>query len=147
MAKSVICVGFNIPGQSDNCFELDSSQSLLDYDVIIFNPDISRSLDNTDEKHQGKPCLDNDGSFALKECAQRWKNELANAYDHGKTIFLFLPEKQDAFVSAGAHDDFDRRGNRLAKQNLEPITNYSFLPIDFEEVVIGHGREMKVAHL
>jgi len=41
MAKSVATIGFEIPGHSKQYISLDSEKSLLDYDVIVFQPDIS----------------------------------------------------------------------------------------------------------
>lgn len=60
MAKSIISVGFNIPGYPDTHFELNSNQSLLDYDVIVFNPDISTILVDQPRRHKGKPYFDID---------------------------------------------------------------------------------------
>lgn len=37
--KKIISVGFDIPGYSENYYSYTSSQSLLDADIIIFEPD------------------------------------------------------------------------------------------------------------
>jgi hypothetical protein len=84
MAKSIVTVGFEIPGHSENFFPLTSDQSLLDFDIIVFMPDISGMLGYGTEQYQGKLCLDDNASFELKEKAQRWKQELISAFDGGK---------------------------------------------------------------
>ncbi|MFA6560638.1 MAG: hypothetical protein WCV00_01860 [Verrucomicrobiia bacterium] len=145
MAKSIISVGFEIPGHRDSFLSLDSDQSLLDYDIVVFTPDISSLFGYGCEQYQGKPCLSDNASFTLREKAQRWRQELLNAFDHGKTIFLFLPELQGVFVATGTQTYSGIGRNLKTTRQVEPFNNYSIIPVVFEEVVSGRGREIKPA--
>jgi hypothetical protein len=57
MAKSMVSVGFEIPGHDEMNIRLDSDQSLLDYDIIIFMPTISGTFGYSHQQYKGKPCL------------------------------------------------------------------------------------------
>jgi len=41
MSKNITTISFEIPGYSEQYISLHSEQSLLDYDVIIFRPDMT----------------------------------------------------------------------------------------------------------
>lgn len=143
MAKSIVSVGFEIPGHSDKFLSLESDQSLLDYDIVVFTPDISSLFGYGFEQYQGKPCLSDDASFRLKEKAQRWRQELINAFNHGKTIFVLLSELQDIFVATGTKDHSGTGRNRVTTRHVGSFDNYSIIPIVFEELISGRGREIK----
>jgi hypothetical protein len=40
MQKHVISVGFDIPGEVNECVDFTSDTSLLDADIIVFSPNI-----------------------------------------------------------------------------------------------------------
>lgn len=132
-----------MPGHSDKFLSLESDQSLLDYDIVIFTPDISSLFGYDLEQYQGRPCLSDDASFRLKEKAQRWRQELINAFNHGKTIFVFLSELQEVFVATGTRDYSGSGRSRVTTRHVEPFNNYSIIPVTFEELVSGRGREIK----
>ena len=97
------------------------------------------------EQYEGKPCLSDSASFTLKEKVERWRQELISAFNHGKTIFLFLSEFQEVFVATGTRDFSGSGRNRVTTRHVEPINNYRIIPVDFEEFVSGRGREIKPA--
>jgi hypothetical protein len=67
MAKSIVSVEFEIPGHSEKYLEFSSDQSLLDFEIIIFQPDISDYV-SWSEQYQGKASLNEDQSFRLRAC-------------------------------------------------------------------------------
>ena len=143
--KSIVSVGFEIPGHTDKYLPLSSDQSLLDYDIIVFTPDISEMFGYGVERYQGKPCLNDDASFTLKEKVERWRQELINAFNHGKTIFLFLCEPQEVFVATGTKDFSGSGRNRVTTRHVEPLNSYRIIPVIFEELNSGRGQEIKPA--
>jgi hypothetical protein len=142
MAKSIVTVEIEIPGHSDKYLPLTSDKSLMDFEIIVFIPDISSMFGYGFQHYQGKLCLSDDASFTLKEKAARWRQELINAFNHGKTIFLFLSEVQDVFVATGTEDHSGSGRNRVITRHVEPFNNYRMVPIVFEELVSGSGREI-----
>ena len=57
MQKKLITIGYEIPGYSDACIALNSDQSLLDYDVVLFQPELSEFYSAYPNFHQGKHSL------------------------------------------------------------------------------------------
>ena len=87
--KNIFSIGFTFPGNTAEYLSFDSEQSLLDADIIVFNPDIS-NIYNTHSYYQGKKRLHDSCSFKLKENTSHWRRELLTAFNSGKTIFIFL---------------------------------------------------------
>jgi hypothetical protein len=144
VGKSIITVNFEIPGLSDKCVSLSSDQSLFDYDIIVFNPEISEFLTWQTESFQGKPSLNEHTSFRLRESASRWRQALRDAFDHGKTVFIFMPEVKDVYLFSRSESSGSGR-NRLTTNFLDPFNNYSMLPLRFSELVSMRGKEMRPA--
>jgi hypothetical protein len=145
MARNIATIGFEVPGFSSQHIALGSDQSLLDYDVIIFQPDISEFLGLSFEHYQGKPSLSENTSFRLRESASRWRQALRDAFDHGKTVFIFMSELQEVFVDTGQRQYSGTGRNRQTTQIVEPFNNYSILPLVFTELASSRGKEIKPA--
>src|SRR5258706_13743733 len=108
MSKSIISVGFEIPGHPGKYEPFFSDRSLLDADIIIFQPDISDYVSDyvswSEEQWQGKPSIKDHEAFRLREQASRWRQELRNAFDHGKTIVIFMSELLEVFLDTGQRE-------------------------------------------
>ncbi len=143
MAKNIITVGFEIPGNSGNYLGLDSDQSLLDYDIIAFTPNISALTLARGEDHQGKPCLSDAASFRLKEKALRWRQELTTAFQHGKTIFIYMSDFLEVFIATGSVTHSGTGRSRVTTRHVDIFDSFKLLPISFESVTSALGREMK----
>jgi len=143
MNKSLISIGFEIPGHPDESLPLSSDQSLSDYDIIVFRPDISELFGYGTEQHQGKPSLSEDASFTLKEKAEHWRLNLIDAYDSGKTVFIFLSELQEVYVSVGVPEHNGSERHPVTTRHVDLFQNYRMVPVTFEELSKGRGREIK----
>jgi hypothetical protein len=118
----------------------DSRASLLEWDIILFNPSITEHL-GAYETYQGKPSLNDYRSVALQEATQHWRRELAEALQAGKTIFVFLPTLQEAWVDTGRRQYSGTGRNRHTTRIVAPITNYETLPVSMQ-VTASEGRGM-----
>ena len=143
MNKSLISIGFEIPGHSDKYLPLSSDQSLLDYDIIVFKPEISGLYGYGAEPYQGKLCLSDDASFNLSEKAERWRQDLIDAYDGGKTVFVFLPEIQEVFITSSPPDVSGEGRKSVTTRHVDLFQNYRMIPISFEELNSGRGQEIR----
>jgi hypothetical protein len=128
MARTVISIEYQIPGFSDVCYYYSSDQSLLDADVIVFQP---LEFDESD----GKPSYDESAAFTLKEATRHWKRELATALEYGKTIFLIFRKFQKASFHTG-NKEF--KGGRTINY-YEDYDNYRFLPLQLPPIVAKGG--------
>src|ERR1017187_6194295 len=97
--KTIIAVSFEIPGHSEMTQSYNSSQSLLDADIILFQSDFSQY--RTDDSYNGKTCYEQNDSFRLKEDTEHWKHELLMALQAGKTVFVIFREYEECYVHTG----------------------------------------------
>ena len=101
--KTILSVEFVWPGVDVTEVKFDSQISLLDGDIIVFDPDISSFL-RYDNIYQGKPSLSESASFRLRERSDHWRRELLDAVNAGKTVVVFLNEIQEVFIDTGRRE-------------------------------------------
>src|ERR1700752_4209349 len=101
MRKSILPVGLQLASDAVHNEPFDSKASLLDWDIILFKPIISESRRYRAEHYNGKSCLSDTGSFALKEATEHWRREIKQATDTGKTVIVFLAPLEEVFVDTG----------------------------------------------
>lgn len=128
--KNIISVDFEFPGGITDYSAFDNNISLLDADIIVFNPNISHFTLYASENYQGKPSLSESRSFELKERLNHWRKELIDAYNSGKTIFFFLEELQEVFIDTGRRNYSGTGRNKQKTIIVEKINNYGTLPFD-----------------
>lgn len=140
--RKVISIGCQLPGGVAESHAFDSRTSLLDWDIIVFVPDIDGMLGYY-EDYQGKPCLDDSRSFRLREASSHWKREIKEALAAGKTVFVYLTDRKDIFVATGTKDFSGAGRNARITRHVGPFNNYESLPFDLE-IVTAHGTEMQI---
>jgi hypothetical protein len=130
---------------TDDVVELTftEKQSLLDFDIVLFRPSIDQFL-KWAGSYKGKPCLDDDSSFQLKECFEHWRREIRSLVDVGKTVIVFLSELQEVYVATGTHAYSGTGRNQKATRHVTLFNNYQSLPTSFE-VLPSAGRSIKLA--
>ena len=100
MSKKIAAVGVNIPGDDSAYISFLSKNSLLDYDISVFDPNIEFFYEYR-ENYRGKPCLDDSNSFRLKEILEHWGQEILGAIKAVKTVFVLLNSLQEVHVATG----------------------------------------------
>jgi hypothetical protein len=143
VTKRILSVGFEFPGDVAASFAFQSDQSLLDADIIVFQPDISDYV--SIERYQNKPLLTENGSFELVEDSSRWRFELMTAVEAGKTIFVYLSQLEQVFVHTGEKQFSGTGRNRQTTNIVRPHNNYSAIPLDLGRIVAARGKEIRVA--
>src|SRR5688572_7407987 len=101
--RKILSVGADIPGaDADDFISVDSDRSLLDADIVLFQPGIPDTYrDSSERPYQGKPTLSKPGSLRAVEHARHWRSELQTAAEAGKTVIVFLAQPQEAYVYTG----------------------------------------------
>jgi len=143
MARSIVSVGFEIPGGKAKYTSLSSKLSLLDYDIAVFNPGIGEFY-GYGEQYLGKPCLSDSGSFQLKETLEHWRREILEAVKAGKTVFLLLNELEEVYVATGEKTYAGTGRNRQTTRHVVPQTNYALVPGTIE-IVNAKGESMQLS--
>ncbi len=131
MERKIITIGYEIPGYSDSCYDYSSDQSLLDADIVIFEPEKF-------ESGSGKPSYNESYSFDLQENTRHWYRELSTALEYGKTVFVILRKFQIATISTGRKEF---KGARTINY-VEDYNNYRFLPLEIPQIIPRGGSEI-----
>ena len=120
MEKKIISIGYEIPSHSNWHFAYSSNQSLLDADIVLFEPDFSNYHLDYPEHYQGKPLYNKNSSFDLQEDSQYWRTELSTALEAGKSVFVFFTKFEDIFVHTG-NTQYSGTGRNARATNIVSI--------------------------
>lgn len=132
MGRKLISIGYEIPDFSDDWYEYSSDQSLLDADVIVFEPMTYGT------GYEGKITLTEDGSFLVRQQAEHWRRELSTALEHGKTVFLILRKYQVFSIYTGQKEF---KGAKTINY-VTDYNNYEFLPAKLPSMTAKSGSEV-----
>lgn len=138
--KKIISIGFEIPGCDDVCDAYTSSQSLLDADIIIFEPGFSDYF--SEGRYQSKRSFDQDSSFSIKEDTRHWHSEISTALIAGKTVFVFMSQYEEIFVDTGERKYSGTGRNTRVTNIVSLYNNYEFLPLEIPRLVPKRGSEL-----
>ena len=133
----------NLPLGEAEFQSIHSKISLLDYDITIFNPDISSFHAFTSESYKGKPALNDTNSFKLQEQMAHWRREILGAVRAGKTVFLLLDELSEVYIDTGQKQYSGTGRNRQTTRLVTDISNYSLIPGGID-VINSKGTSMKL---
>jgi hypothetical protein len=140
MAQKILSIGYDIPGFGDLVHPYSSEQSLLDADLIVFEPQIYGY--GQDENYHGKTCFSSSGSFELTEATEHWKTELSTSLENGKTVFVFFTKFEEFFVHTGEKTYSGTGRNSRATNIVTGSDNYRFFPIRLPSITAKAGSEM-----
>jgi hypothetical protein len=144
MSKKIFSVGFEFPGDAAEYIPLTSDRSLLDADIIVFEPSMASHYMSF-ESCQGKPLISEHDSFRMAEDAAHWRSELRAAYDAGKTIIIYLSELEEYYIHTGQKNYSGTGRNRAVTNLVDSFNNYRCLPIPYDRVVTSSGTEITAA--
>lgn len=143
MAKKIVSVGMLLAADEVDHVAFDTKASLLDWDIILFRPDIHdfTSYDYGMSNYLGKPCLGDHKSFALKEASAHWRREIKEAVEIGKTVIVHLCKPDEIFVQTGKKEFSGTGRNQKTTNIVEPFSNYKALPTSAKWTA-SKGREI-----
>ena len=134
MSKTIASVGFHLTHDSVTGVNFNSHQSLIDWDIILFTPDISSLLYRDDGTYLGKQCLGDDTSFRLREACEHWRRELQEAVSSGKTVIGFLCALTEVYIATGEKEFSGTGRNRHTTRMVTKYSNYQSIPIPAEPI-------------
>lgn len=116
--------------------EYDSGESLLDHDVILFNPEFPYK--SRIDFSGGGSCISIEGAEELRGEISHWTNEIQEALRSGKTVFFILNEYQTDSIAMSYTSTGKGR-----TYNTSSVNNYSVLPVKLG-VRNAKGHQLKV---
>lgn len=126
--RKVVAVGLGLNSEAVDQIEFNSKHTLLDWDVVIFVPNINAMLQYR-ETYQGKLSLDENNSFNLRERCEHWRSEIKLALDAGRTVICYLDELKEVFVDTGKREYSGTGRNRQTTRMVAQYSNYECLPV------------------
>src|SRR6266581_4128107 len=130
MAKTILSVGFQVPGGETELVNLLSKRSLLDADVVIFSPEIPYTYGST--TYLGKTCLSDDASFRVKEALAHWRRELAASVDAGKLVVVLLKAPEVVYAATGRETYSGTGRNARTTRIVEELHAYEAIPVKWQ---------------
>ena len=141
--KRILTIGLELASNTVTHSKFREKRSLLDWDIILFKPQIFEFYDHEDT-YQGKPYLNEDDSFRLTESCEHWKRQIKLAFDAGKTIVVFATNLYEVFVDTGNRDRSGTGRNEKTTILVQTFNNYHSLPLNLDPIE-SHGTRMKLS--
>lgn len=142
--KKIATIGYQIPGNSNLLLDFRSKKSLMDYDIVLFSPNLPYYQLSSAESgyYRGLPCYGDSGSFELLEDMEHWKKELINALQAGKTVYFLMTNLENFYIDSGSRSSTGTGKNRVVSISVSPYNNYELLPIKIGKLVTGSGSKI-----
>lgn len=144
MSKRILAIGVELA--SDDVTEIDFSAktSLLDWDIVLFRPDVNEFIGAYPDHYQGKPSLGDTASFQLKESCEHWRREIKQAVESGKTVIIFLSAPQEVYIDTGQRSYSGTGRNSKTTVHVASYSNHQSIPLKMA-ATSAIGNSMKLA--
>jgi hypothetical protein len=141
--RRILTVGLELASRDAQYARFRSKTSLLDWDIVLFKPQINDFIGYADY-FQGKPSLGDSPSFQLKECCEHWRREIKQAVESGKTVIIFLPALEEVYVDTGQRTYSGTGRNQKITRHIAEYNNYQAIPASLSAVPSA-GNSMKLS--
>lgn len=142
--KKILTIGLSLADDQTESCKFDSDTSLLDWDIILFKPDIKKYLYRSESTFEGKPCLSDDESFKLRAQSEHWRREIKAAVDHGKLVLVFLNELTPLSIATGEKKVSGTGRNQKVTRIVTGYDNYQSIPLGLKPIK-SKGKEIKLS--
>jgi hypothetical protein len=142
--KRIVTIGCELASDVVKHVPFSSKSSLLDWDIVLFKPEIDDFIDYGTSHFQGKPSLGDTESFRLRECCEHWRREIKEAVEAGKVAIVFLSELTSVYIDTGERSYSGTGRNQRTTRHVSEYSNYRAVPADLAPVA-ANGTEMKLA--
>lgn len=141
--KTIFTIGFDLPSNEFQYKNFHSNTSLLDADIILFEPKLNYQVDYLNGTFQGKPSLSEISSTQCVESVKHWREELHIAFKSGKTIVIFLREYEEVYYNTGKKEFSGTGRNQKVTNMVAVLDSYLTIPIKFLNKRNAHGKNIK----
>lgn len=142
-ARRILTIGLELASSDTQYASFQSKMSLLDWDIILFKPQILE-FSGYGDFYQGKRSLSDSLSFQLKECCEHWRREIKQAVETGKTVIIYLPSLDEVFVDTGQRSYSGTGRNQRTTRHIAEYNNYQAIPAELSPVT-ATGSSMKLS--
>lgn len=139
-SKRIFCVGFELPGEEFEYVEFNSDRSLLDADIVLFEPGFGEP---PSEDYHGEPLFSHSASTRVIKNLLHWRSELSSAANAGKLVVIFLARPRRAHVYTGKQGFSGTGRSRVTTNYVTEIESYSAVP-SVTSAEAKTGREVRL---
>jgi hypothetical protein len=127
MAKRrIFAVGFDLPGDEFEYIRFDSDQTLLDADIVLFQPTLGDHYGM--ETFNGRMLLSEHSSFAAKRQIDHWNSEIVAAVNAGKLVIVYLVKPIDQYRYTGEVHRSGSGRSQVTNKTVTAISSYEAVP-------------------
>lgn len=139
--KRISTVGFVLPGDDFEYIPFDSDQTLLDSDIILFEPNLPNRYSS--ESHNGKPLLSHHNSFKNKGILDHWRSEIVSACNAGKLIIIYLTKPIELFRHTGEKTFSGTGRSRFTTNIVTEMSSYESIP-KLKTAIAKSGKRVRI---
>ena len=134
-------VGFDLPGDDFEYIDFNSDRTLLDADVILFEPTLGHY--DTSGSYNGRPLLTEHSSFNTKQQLDHWRSEIVAAVQADKLVIVYLAKPIEYYRHTG-QKQFSGTGRSQVTTNIvTEISSYEAIP-NLKGVTAKSGKEIRL---
>jgi hypothetical protein len=141
--RRIFSVGLSLPGEEFEFIEFDSDQTLLDADIILFEPTLGDCGYAYGEQHNGKSILSEHSSFATKKQLDHWRSEIVAAVAAGKLVIVYLVKPVEACRYTGERQFSGTGRSRVTTRIVADVSSYDAIP-NVKRVAAKSGRSIRL---
>ena len=141
--KRILTVGLELASSETVHADFQSKQSLLDWDIVLFKPQVPTSL-FTFNRYKGKRILSQDESFRLSESCVHWCREIKQTVEAGRTVIVFATDFEEVYIDTGERTYSGTGRNQKPTRLVDKYDNYCSIPADLMPVQ-STGSAMKLS--
>ena len=142
MAKlRIFTVGFELPGEEFEHTNFASDRTLLDADVILFEPTLGHY--GSYEEYEGRPLLNETSSFQTKKHLDHWRTEITAAVNVGKLVIIYMAKPIECYRYTGEKQFSGTGRSRVTTRIVAQISSYEAVP-NLKRVVPKSGIGVKI---
>lgn len=141
--RRIFTVGFDLPGEEFEYIAFDSDQTLLDADIVLFQPTLGNYSFEYAQQYGGKSILDHHSSYATKRRLDHWHAEIRAAVQAGKLVVVYLAKPKDCYRYTGSTSHSGTGRSRVTTQHVTEVTSYESVP-NLKRVTPKFGSEVRL---
>lgn len=142
--KRILTVGLELASSETDYADFHSKQSLLDWDIVLFKPQMILTSIFTSKRYKGKASLSQDESFRLSESCEHWYREIKQTVEAGRTVVVFAAHLKEVYIDTGERTYSGTGRNQKTTVQVAKYNNYCSIPADLMPVQ-STGSAMKLS--
>ncbi len=141
--RRIFTVGFSLPGEEFEHVNFASDQTLLDADIILFEPTLGDCHFEYGEQYNGKSILTEHSSFSTKTRLAHWRAEIVAAVSAGKLVIVYLRKPIEYYRYTGEKRHSGTGRSQTTHRIVTEISSYNAVP-NIRDAVAKSGAEIRL---